>query len=258
MRFVLTFSTLTLAFTVSACGSSGPTPHDASTVHHEAEAALEDREAAEHAAQYDPDAATVRSRCRPTGRGVSSTGTADVEFDVGFCWTSVVNPTAKHLEQAKQHRKLAAEHRAASQALLQAEEKSCAEIAPDDRDISPFEHVDDILRVTKVLADEKPALKGGAPAEHSSALAGVRVVFRAVPGMTVESLQRVLDCHLARNASLGHSVPEMPDCPLVPNGISAKAEVAEEGFAVHILATDPKVADEVYARARRLQVAHQH
>lgn len=31
-------------------------------------------------------------------------------------------------------------------------------------------------------------------------------------------LERAISCHLARNAALGHEVPAMPDCPLVPRG----------------------------------------
>ena len=81
---------------------------------------------------------------------------------------------------------------------------------------------------------------------------GAIVTFRAVPGMTAQWLQRVVDCHLARNAALGHDVPEMGYCPLVPKGVTAKASGTEAGFAVVIRADDSQTAQEVLKRARAL------
>lgn len=70
--------------------------------------------------------------------------------------------------------------------------------------------------------------------------------------MTAEWLQRLVDCHLARNASLGHSVPELPDCPLVPKGVEAQVLSTGSGFAVNVRADDPATSEEIFARARRL------
>jgi len=69
--------------------------------------------------------------------------------------------------------------------------------------------------------------------------------------MTAEWLQGVVDCHIARDTSLGHVVPEMPDCPLVPRGVEAQVSTSD-GFAVTIRSTDPSVTPEVLSRARRL------
>jgi hypothetical protein len=57
--------------------------------------------------------------------------------------------------------------------------------------------------------------------------------------MTTEWLQRSVDCQLARNAALGHVVPEMPDCPLIPNGVEAHVRSVGNGFAVEIKSNDP-------------------
>jgi hypothetical protein len=84
---------------------------------------------------------------------------------------------------------------------------------------------------------------------------GAVIVFRATPGMTAEWLQRVVDCHLARNAALGHDVPEMPDCPLVPKGVAATVKATDAGFAVAVRSEDSSTAAEVLRRARSL-VAH--
>jgi len=40
--------------------------------------------------------------------------------------------------------------------------------------------------------------------------------------MTAEWFQRIVDCHLARNASLGFSAAEMPYCPLNVKGVHAR------------------------------------
>lgn len=197
-------------------------------------AARHDGEAREHAAAaerelglYDPTAVATRSRCTPRGT----------------CWTSVANPTAAHLAAAEEHRRHAADHRAASAALRAAEASACIGIDESDRDMSPFEHVEDIASVTPLV---EPFGRG------ATVRTGAVVVFRATPGMTAEWLQRVVDCHLARNAALGHVVPEMPDCPLVPRGVRASVRSTGNGFAVSIRSGDHSVARDVFARAERL------
>jgi hypothetical protein len=78
------------------------------------------------------------------------------------------------------------------------------------------------------------------------------VIFRALPGMTAEWLQRLVDCHLARNAALGHDAPEMPFCPLVPKGVAATVTSTGSGFADAVRAGDTDVANDVLRRARAL------
>lgn len=46
--------------------------------------------------------------------------------------------------------------------------------------------------------------------------------FRPVPGLTKELFQRIVNCHLARNAVLGHDAPELAYCPLAPKGVTAE------------------------------------
>jgi len=65
-------------------------------------------------------------------------------------------------------------------------------------------------------------------------------------------LQRVINCHLARAASVGHSMPEMPYCPLVPKGVTAKVVSAGDGFNVEIRSDDPAAAEEVVKRGQAL------
>ena len=79
------------------------------------------------------------------------------------------------------------------------------------------------------------------------------VVFRAVPGMTAEWLQRLVDCHVARNAALGHDVPEMSSCPLVPKGAHATVTATSGGFAVAIRGDDEATSREILRRAEALR-----
>jgi hypothetical protein len=100
--------------------------------------------------------------------------------------------------------------------------------------MSPFEHREDVIRI--------------APVPH-----GALVVFRAVPTLTADVLQKIVDCHIARNAAVGNDMPEMPDCPLVPKNVTAHVEETRYGlFEVTITSEDDASAAEVLRRAKRL------
>ena len=81
-------------------------------------------------------------------------------------------------------------------------------------------------------------------------LAGATVVLLPAPGVTAERLQHIVECHIARNASLGNDVPEMTYCPLVPKGITAAVTSTGNGFAVNITSKDTATAEEILRRAR--------
>lgn len=226
-----------------SCATPGTRPGDMSADEHRSRAGMEGATAEQHQSQYELTARTSRDRCRvPIDAARVGIGLSDI------CWSSVTNPTESHLGEAEQHRRYAQEHRAAAAALVEAEKRACSGIAPDDRDLSPFEHVDDITAVVP-LTEGVSSGKASVPRT-----AGAVVTFRALPGLTVEWLQRVVDCHLARNASLGHQVPEMPSCPLVPKGAEAKVSSTGDGFSVAVRADDPASAAEIFARANRLRL----
>jgi hypothetical protein len=238
MRFLV----LLVALPLSSCTTTpGSRAYDMSASQHETVAEQEEQTAAEHADQYDPKVGFTQTQCRT---GVRTT----IRNEADLCWTSVVNPTDAHRLAAEEHRRHAADHRAGSAALRKAEAHACAGIAPADRDMSPFEHADDIESVAPLKLSEHEA-----PHRMPHELVvGAVVVFREVPGMTREWLQRVIVCHLARNASLGHDVPEMPNCPLVPKGATAAVSSTGSGFAVAIESSDPATAKDILARAQRL------
>lgn len=224
---------LSALLALAACPAKGTLPHDMAVDAHESAAGNADASAMEHVAQYDAAATEALVRCHD-GKGGR------------VCWTAVVNPTDEHLRQAEAMAKLAAEHRAASSTLRAAEDAACAGLAAEDRDISPFAYTADVASV-----DALTVTRSGGKATLVDTVGAV-VTVRAVPGLTEEWLQRVVDCHVARAAAMGHSTTAMPDCPLVPEGVSAKVSSTGSGFAVEIRTPDSEAAADVLARARRL------
>jgi hypothetical protein len=225
----LFFSSFTFA---CATAGQGTKPQDMTAAEHEAAAQSEEAQAGEHAAQYSSDARTTSTRC----------GTAQKA-----CWTSLENPTAQHAHDSEQHRTWAVQHRAASQALVAAEQRACAGVPEEDRDMSPFRHKEDISSVAKL---EKTEQHGKVAQPH---LKGATVTFRAVPGLTEQWLQRIVDCHLARNAAMGDHAHEMDYCPLALKGASASVRALPDGFAVDVSCDDPKVAEQILKRAEALR-----
>jgi len=219
------------AVLLGCAADPGTKPHDMSTAQHDAMANQETQAAEGHAEQHDPAATTQSTQC--AGKG--------------GCWTSVSNPTAQHGDDAKRHRELAQKHRAASAALAEAETRACAGLSDEDRDMSPFYHREDIASVSP-LVEEIKAGKGSTKKE-----VGATIVFHAVPGLTAEWLQRVVDCHLARAAAAGHDMPEMTYCPLVPKGAKAKVTSLGNGFAVNVSADDAATVAEIKKRAESLK-----
>lgn len=241
-RFAVHVLGLTTAVIVAACAATGTTPHEMSVAGHEAAAQQEKAASTGHSALYHPALAETYEHCSAAGGRL---------LDVGVpCWTAVRNPTDDHLRMAEQHRKLAEKHRAAGQALRDAEARACAGVSEYDRDVSPFAHREDIAAVAPITGEVSVG-KGSPLVARTS---GARITFHDVPGLTMERLEQIIDCHLARNAALGHDAPEMPYCPLVPNGATAKVLRSESGhLIVEVSAGEPQAAKEVWSRAAQLK-----
>lgn len=216
---------LAVASVMIACASSRPvSPHDMSVEEHEAAARHADESSGEHRAQYDPGAWRQRT-CPPRYGSLTP-----------VCWADARNPTAYHLDEAARRHEEAERHRAASRALREAEDAACADVAPPDREWSPFEHATDIVSVEPLLQE------GNAK--------GAVATFRALPGLTAEALKRIAVCHAARNAVLGHSHPAMARCPLAVAGVEVDAFASARGISVELRAADPSAALEILERAR--------
>lgn len=231
--------TIVLVAGIAACGAAaGTRPHEMSAAQHQQAAATEAAEAKSHEQQYDPAAAKQSIRCAPG------------QVKTGVCWRETLNPSHEHQRMAEEHRKIAAQHRAASAALVAAEKRACAGLGDEDRDMTPFGHGSDIQSASR-YREEIVSTEGG---PSSGEYTGATIVFRAVPGLTGPWLQRIIDCHLARNAVIGHAAAssEMAYCPLTLEGVQAVVREVSNGFAVDVTSSNPRVADEIWARAQRL------
>jgi hypothetical protein len=231
-----------LLLTACTASTPGARPTDMSASEHAAAAKAEDDKSAGHSADYDPKAATtpIRSGC----------GRATPAYDVP-CWSDDTNPTDEHRKAAEEHRKMAADHRAGAKALADAEAKSCTGIDPDDRDRSPFGHRDDIVDVRPL---EVTVGAGDATGEATTKrLRGALIGFRGVRGLTQQYLQRTMDCHLARNASMGFAMPEMSWCPLSVKGAKVTVTSGPDRFIVSVEAADDAAGAEILKRARALR-----
>ena len=152
--------------------------------------------------------------------------------------------------EAAKHRQAAVDHRAASAALTQTEANACAGLTPVDRNANPFAHREDISSVENYYE------RGGSSRGNVSHIfRGAKIHLRAAKGLTKQWLQQVIDCHLARNAVRGHAAPDMVDCPLAPQGVSAKVEEEPTSFAVSIRADDATTAAEICTLSYRLIAA---
>ena len=211
----------------SAPSTGSVRPDEMSAAAHEAEAREVDKAAAWHEKQYDPYAG------RPTGPCVPAAGSTTS----APCFTQVANPTAEHLRTAEMLRKHAAEHRAASKLLRDAETRACAGVSSEDRDLSPFFHRESIVRVEPLREPDT---------------VGARVVFRPIEGLTPEFLQRLVDCHLARNAALGDEALGLEDDPLGLPAIKAQAMRVWDGIAIEVRSSKPETALKILARANAL------
>jgi hypothetical protein len=224
----------------------GPEPNEPATqptatgaAQHQAAAKREEARLEQHQKLYDPRATQSVRRC----------DAAHVTRSPGepICWLETVNPTAVHLKEIEDHRLRAAEHRRAARELRAIEEQACAGVAPEDRDVSPFSHRADILGVSPL--EDAP----GKPKAQRRIL-GATVVFRPVPGLTASELQRLVDCHLARNATIGYETAsrEMDHCLLTQRGARASVRSLESGFAVDVKADDSFAGREIWRRAQAL------
>ncbi len=155
-------------------------------------------------------------------------------------WTSFRNPTQRSFVEARKHREQAEKHRAASQALRDAEAQACIGVPAAERDISPFLHLEDIVSVEPLEI-----------ADRGDTLSGVRVVFRPLPNMTADWLQRVVNCHLARNAVVGYADDNKDSCPLQVRNVTALVHPVPAGLAVDIRPENPVASREVHVRTRQ-------
>jgi hypothetical protein len=204
------------ALLLAACASSqAVAPHEMSSVKHEREAQKEEQAALAH---------------------------TDYCAKGAPCWTSEAHPSDKQKADAEAHLQHAEKHRAAAQALRDAEAAACSGMSLADIATSPFYHREEIVSVAKVNVAAAQTI------DQSTILAGGQAVFRAMPGLTAEWLQRLVQCHQARAAAVGFDIPELSYCPLALKGARASVTSVGDGFAISVTADDPATVAEIWRR----------
>lgn len=205
-----------VAAVLSCRAREGTRPEDMSVEAHDAAAAAAEAQAVEHGRQYDPDLVVYDTNCSK------------------LCFRG--NPTDPHRQKANKLRRQAMRHREASYELRVAEARACADIPELHRDLSPFFHRDHIIGAE--TGGEGPIV----------------VHFDRIPKTTAADLQRVVDCHLARNVAIGYAMEEMDYCPLAVPGVSATVVETHAGFDIWLDTKDVRARAEVATRVGSLIV----
>jgi hypothetical protein len=135
------------------------------------------------------------------------------------------------------------EHLAAARQLRDVAQAACAEVADSDRDLGPFARKDRIVAIEALKA--RPYAKGLVQPS------GIAVYVRASPGLTVEWMDRVLACHLARRAVVGDGMADR-ESPLFVNDTRIALSSTGDGFRFTITSRDIDAAREIIEKGRAL------
>ena len=135
-------------------------------------------------------------------------------------------------------------HWAAAERLREVEQATCAEVPESDRDQGPLAHRDQIAAIETLSVRPYPK-------EPILQPAGVAVYLRTAPGMTEESLGRVLECHLAHHAVVGDRVADRAS-PLFVDDARVALSATGAGFRIAITARNVAAARAIIERALAL------
>ncbi len=192
----------------AACASTpGAQPDDMSATDHRKHADAEDQRAKKDAERYDPNA------------------TADTTIQAGT-WaydTVTYNPTAIHLDHAREHGKHAKDHRAAAAELEKFEQGECKLFPPETRKVCPLlgtvEEVEDVEGGVRIRLHDK--------LDRKAALDHVK-------------------CHLAYAGTEGNK--GMDGCPLYIGGVTVTAGADKK--VIELKAGSPETVPELRKRTR--------
>jgi hypothetical protein len=230
----------TLFVVLAGCAANSPTPQrPLGATEHYAEARAHDQAAEEHdlAASAEQRSARTLVTCgdqvlsdQSTSGGVPLTRSVP-------CWTHVSQRDA-HLRRAAAQRREARVHREIAARLIEAERVACAAVAEDERDHTPTWHTGDIVAVEPV--------RDGGP------VAGARIVFRKIPGLTADWLRASYACQQAQAAAEGYDPTFASYCPSTLEGVTIEVSERADGFVVTFRADRPEVGAVVWGRASDL------
>lgn len=158
-------------------------------------------------------------------------------------WTGFGEPSEKHLDEDRAYQGLSGKRPAVSRALHAAETRSCGGIPNRDRNITPFVHAEEIVSVELLPVDI-----------GRNVVSGRRIVFRALSDITAEGLQRLIDCHVARNAALGYQHGDHnPLCPLAVKTVAANVTAHPMGWSIDLIPDSEAAARELRRRTESLR-----
>ncbi len=195
----------------------GTNPDDMSHAEHMKAARRFEKDAAKHKRRYDPNAERVEVTqwlSDPESHGRHGTVVTD---------TTVVNPTAEHLDHAKRRREIARQHAAAAGALKAYSDKYCKGVPLKERRAHPLPG-----QISKV--ENIPG--------------GVRLHLKH--GVKPIALRNRMACHIAQ-ARLEGFVGQK-DCPLHLRGL--KFRVSAQGRVIELVAKRPNLVTELRRRAK--------
>lgn len=181
----------------------------------------------EVAAAYDEAAAEAHARA-------SAAACSDESSSAESCLES--EQTA-HAASADGHRMAAEDHRQRARVLREAESGACRGVDGVEATLGPFFNREEITRVSVVAA----------PSADGTPL-GATAFLRPSKGLTRDGLERLVDCHLARNVSQGLDAAQMESCPLVLPGVQAEVGNGPRGLSVTVTSADPAIAREIVTR----------
>ncbi|MBK7078902.1 MAG: hypothetical protein IPH44_42220 [Myxococcales bacterium] len=236
-------TSILLVTLVAACAGSAPAPERPKSYReHMDEAAAHDRDAEVHEAiASDAERAGRGSASYACGnQALSDQTTSGGERVTSWvpCWSVANDASATHEAEAERLRTEAQQHRAIARNLLDVERTFCAGLPADELTHSPLYHRHDIASVE--------AYREGGD------LAGARVTFKAVPGLSPAYLSHALLCHRARMATLGYPTTYMAYDPAML--VHTHLAVDDQGgpIVVTIRADDDVTAAAVWSRAQAL------
>lgn len=136
--------------------------------------------------------------------------------------------------------KVAVEHRAAATKLQSAEDLACAGLTPEER-APGFFGAATVIGVEPLYNDDLAPY-----------LVGAEIALRAGRGDNRPWLERVIACHIARAAALGHDLGVLPNCPFAPRGVKAEIRQVPGEYVITLRTKDGEAAKEVWKRAHHL------
>ena len=165
---------------------------------------------------------------------VSTTGNEPVSLQRP-CWSVLAQNNERHRRVALRLLADAEEHRKDAARLVDAETQACKGLGEHSVGASPFYYAQDILKVEEL--------------RESGTLHGARVLFRKVPGLSIGTMSKMIECHQARAAALGYASDFQAYDPLSLPAVATSVSQDDEGIWVRLRSDEHATALAILGRA---------